>query len=66
MPHDMIQPKRQQYYDAEVRLRLLYDMIGRYMIQDPCFKLDKDFSRHIEIAAEELYKALLELQYKQQ
>lgn len=50
-------PTREDIIEAGDRIELFYSFIVNYLIQQPVYKLNKDYAKHIDIALENLAMA---------
>ena len=61
MKNEILQPKENDKREAADRVELFYSFIVNYLIQQPVYKLNKDYAKHIDIALESLAKAKEEI-----
>jgi len=47
-------PRERDKIEAEERVELFHDFLVNYIIHHPVYKLNKDFSKHIDTAVEQL------------
>ena len=57
MKSEILQPKETDKREAADRVELFHDFIVNYIIHHPVYKLNKDFSKHIDKCIEELERA---------
>ena len=50
-------PTKEDITEASDRVELFYSFIVNYLIQQPVYKLNKDYAKHIDTALEGLAKA---------
>jgi|TARA_Y100000389_G_C17412054_1_gene491513 hypothetical protein len=56
-----LNPTKEDIIEATDRVELFYSFIVNYLIQQPVYKLNKDYAKHIDIALEGLAKAKEEI-----
>ena len=49
-----LHPTKEANAEAAERVELFHDFIVNYLIHHPVYKLNKDFSKHIDSAVEQL------------
>ena len=54
MKREILQPKENDKREASDREELFHDFIVNYVIHHPVYKLNKDFSKHIDKCIEEM------------
>ena len=52
-----LNPTKEDILEASDRVELFYSFIVNYLIQQPVYKLNKDYAKHIDTALEGLAKA---------
>ncbi len=52
-----LNPTKEDKLEASDRVELFYSFIVNYLIQQPVYKLNKDYAKHIDTALEGLAKA---------
>ena len=55
---------KEEWYRAMHTAELVYTIIDSHLVQSPISKLDKDISKHIEEAANSIYKATILIKEK--
>tara|TARA_Y100000385_G_scaffold283903_1_gene340939 strand:- start:630 stop:815 length:186 start_codon:yes stop_codon:yes gene_type:complete len=61
MKNEILQPKESDKREATDRVELFYSFIVNYLVQQPVYKLNKSYAKHIDIVLEGLAKAKEEI-----